>query len=65
MITGGKELQGIAKNVCIYCRVLPQQGLLVFGGVRTLVEGLDAWSSHNANEASNLCELVTQDHQER
>ncbi len=44
-----------------YCRVPPLQGLLVFSGVRTVVEGLDAQSSHNANEASNLCELVTQD----
>ncbi len=25
------------------------------------MEGLSAWSSHNANDASNLCELVTED----
>ncbi len=33
-----------------YCRVPPLQGLLVFSGVRTVVEGLDARSSHNAKE---------------
>ncbi len=32
-----------------------------FGGVRTWVEGLSVWSSHNAAEASNLRELVAQD----
>ena len=44
----------------IYCHVPPLQGLLVFNGMTTVVEGLDAWFCHNANEASNLCELVMQ-----
>ncbi len=40
----------LTKNlVSAYCRVPPLQALLVFSGTRTVVEGLDAWSSHNAN----------------
>ncbi len=30
----------------------------IFGGMRTWVEGLPAWTSHNTTEASNLCERV-------
>ncbi len=59
---GFEKSKGMCCTIEIsYCRVAPLtlQWRLLFSGVRTVVEGLDAWSSHNANEASNLCELVT------
>ena len=43
-----------------YCCVPPLQGLL-FSVAWGHVESLDRWSSQNANEASNLSDLVTQD----
>ena len=45
-------------HVVVCC--LSKGSLESFSGVRTC-GGLNEWSSHNANEASNLGDLVTQD----
>ncbi len=46
----------------IYCRVPPRIGLRGFSGVWALKwRAWFEWSSHNANEASNLRDLIAQD----